>query len=265
MTSIGRLWASALIVVVGWGFDASAARAQHTEAQDTEAQDTEAAHDAETRAMFERGREAYAEGRYQDALELFESAYVRAPFPELLFNIGLLHHRLGHDRAALEAFEEYLESAGEGPDRDEVERRIRVLRIRLTEAEGQAEGQAAAQEQPTEPAREVASPAQPARSQPEIGWPLLAGGAALVLGGVVAVVIGATERAAVEGSSDGALEWTEALDRLAVADGLVVGGAIGLGVGAALGLIAIPFFQTDGDAQVTVSLRGPGLEIGGAF
>ncbi|GAB5543593.1 MAG: hypothetical protein SangKO_033530 [Sandaracinaceae bacterium] len=251
MRSIGRLWASALIVVVGLGFDASAARGQHTEA----------AHDAETRAMFERGREAYAEGRYQDALELFESAYVRAPFPELLFNIGLLHHRLGHDRAALEAFEEYLERAGEGPDRDEVERRIRVLRIRLTEADAQAQ----AQEQATEPAREVASPAQPARSQPEIGWPLLAGGAALVLGGVVAVVIGATERAAVEGSSDGALEWTEALDRLAVADGLVVGGAIGLGVGAALGLVAIPFFQTDGDAQVTVSLRGPGLEIGGAF
>ena len=178
MTSIGRLWASALIVVVGLGFDASAARGQHTEA----------AHDAETRAMFERGREAYAEGSYQDALELFESAYVRAPFPELLFNIGLLHHRLGHDRAALEAFEEYLERAGEGPDRDEVERRIRVLRIRLTEADAQAAAQAAAQEQTTEPAREVASAAQPARSQPEIGWPLLAGGAALVLGGVVAVV-----------------------------------------------------------------------------
>ena len=53
--------------------------------------------------------------------------------------------RLSHYLRALEAFEEYLERAGESPDRDEVERRIRVLRIRLTEADAQAEAQAEAQ------------------------------------------------------------------------------------------------------------------------
>lgn len=225
------------------------------------AQDRSGLEDGETRRLFEAGRQAYAEERYEEALELFERAYVRAPLPELLFNVGLLHQRLGHDRAALEAFQEYLQLAEEGAERGEVERRIRVLQLRLSESQAPpAEAEAA---EPTAPEpTDVATPAVPARAQPEIAWPLLAGGAALVVGGAVAVGFGASERAAVEGSSGGALQWTEAVDRLAVADALVVAGAIGLGVGAALGLAAIPFFQGE---SVTVSLRGPGLEIGGAF
>ena len=259
MLASGRVVVSALLLLACVAVIATPARAQSPSGP---------ADDTAARALFEEGRAAYAEGRYEEALELFERVYVRSPFPELLFNVGLLHQRLGHDRAALGAFEEYLEMTEEGADRGEVERRIRMLRIRLREAEGLGEETPRAVDEEADPEADqevVVSPTNPPAgdAQPQVAaWALLGSGAALLIGGAVALVFGALERAAVEGSTDGELGWTEALDRLAISDGLVVGGAIGIGVGAALGLVAIPFFQTEG---VTVSLRGPGLQIGGAF
>lgn len=94
--------------------------------------------DDEARRRFESGARAYAEGRYEPALEDFREAYRLSSRPELLNNIGETAERLHLDREALEAYERYLEAmhaAGHDvTNRTRVANRIRALRERLGEA-----------------------------------------------------------------------------------------------------------------------------------
>lgn len=79
------------------------------------------------RLRFEDGRLAFAEGRNEVALEAFTESYELSGRPELLYNIGLVHDRLRHDREALEAFRGYVEALPGAENRASVEARIRVL------------------------------------------------------------------------------------------------------------------------------------------
>jgi tetratricopeptide (TPR) repeat protein len=85
----------------------------------------------EARARFVAGRIAFGEGRYEDALADFTRAYELSGKPELLYNIGHTADRLRHDEEALEAFERFLELMPEHEARDEVERRVAVLRVEV--------------------------------------------------------------------------------------------------------------------------------------
>lgn len=88
--------------------------------------------DEEARLLFQAGRQAYDQGRFEDALQRFEQAYELSRRPALLYNIGQAADRLRHDAQALEAFEHYLEATGEdAPHRRAVTARIEVLRRQL--------------------------------------------------------------------------------------------------------------------------------------
>src|SRR4051812_36351369 len=87
--------------------------------------------DQEARALFEAGKVAYTEGHYEDALGYFERSYRLSQRPGLQYNLGLAYDRLRRDREALTAFEAYLER-GPDPEREqEVQNRVRALRISL--------------------------------------------------------------------------------------------------------------------------------------
>ncbi len=85
-------------------------------------------HDAQAHALFDEGRAAFAQGRFEDALRLFRQAYRLSSRPELLYNIGSAADRLRRDREALQAFQAYLDRAPpDAASRAEVQRRIEVL------------------------------------------------------------------------------------------------------------------------------------------
>lgn len=91
--------------------------------------------DAEARNLFEAGRLAMNDGRFEDALGYFERAYELSGRPELLYNVAAMAERLGDDVRTVEALEDYLEGVPDAQDRRAVERRIELLRQRVHEAE----------------------------------------------------------------------------------------------------------------------------------
>jgi Tetratricopeptide repeat len=58
-----------------------------------------------------QAREAFAEGRYQDALELFAKVYAEKLHPNYLRNIGRCYQNLGNPDKAISSFREYLRRA----------------------------------------------------------------------------------------------------------------------------------------------------------
>lgn len=97
-------------------------------ASTTHGQDAAAAHDDEGRQLFEAGRMAFADARYEDALERFEEAYRMSGRPALLYNIGQCLDRLRRDAEAADTFERYLAAEPTAANRHEVEQRIQILR-----------------------------------------------------------------------------------------------------------------------------------------
>jgi len=99
--------------------------------QRTHAQDAPTSHDDEARALFEAGRVAYSDGRFEAALGHFRNSYELSGRPRLLYNIGSAADKLRRDQQALEAFEAYLAQVPDADNRNEVAARIEVLRAQL--------------------------------------------------------------------------------------------------------------------------------------
>ncbi len=100
------------------------ARAQGPAASGTSAPQ---ASDLEAHRLFEQGRDAFAEGEFEQALESFRHAYGLSHRPALLFNIGAAADCLRRTDEALDAFERYLRQVPDAPNRHEVEARVRIL------------------------------------------------------------------------------------------------------------------------------------------
>lgn len=113
-------------------------------------------HDAEARGLFEAGRVAFDDGRYDDALGHFEQAHALSGRPTLLFNIGMAQERLRLDDEALASYRRYLAERPDADNREFVERRIAVLEGAHRRAPSPAEVAAAA-----EPDREPAPASEP--------------------------------------------------------------------------------------------------------
>ncbi len=129
------------------------------------------AEEAEARALFERGRDAYEAGRFEEAVRDFEAALERVRDVRvrvlMLLNIARGYDRLGHRERALDYYEQYVRLMPEGPHGSDVRARIRALRRRLGR----------------DPLGEA-----PERSKASwVPWAVAAG--AVVLGGVVALAI----------------------------------------------------------------------------
>jgi len=180
-------------------------------------------HDAEAREAFESGRRAFAEGRFEDALELFRHSYDLSGRVELLYDIGTSHDRLRHDREALEAFEQYLGRVPlDSPHRAEVRRRVEVLRASLQRESAQPPT-------PEETARAddvAAAPAPPSGAPPRdqgedeggsvLGawwfWTIVG---VVVAGGVLATVLVVQSEDETEPALGGTNGWTVSTLRFA--------------------------------------------------
>lgn len=91
----------------------------------TSAQDT--ADDAAARKQFVRGRAAFEESNYEQALMHFRNAYRLSHRGQLQYNIGITATRLQHDDEALLAFQSYLEEVEHPPREQEVRQRVAAL------------------------------------------------------------------------------------------------------------------------------------------
>ncbi len=167
-----RAWlATALagcLLLAGWparaqqGSEAAQRRAASGGAGDagTRAEAVDPEREARARLLFDEGRRAFYEGRFEEALALFRRAHELSGRDALLYNIGQSLDRMRRDEEAVAVFEEYLRKVPEAPNRGEVEARLQVLRAALQQqAEEQAPPEVDEGERDrTEPAREQAEP-----------------------------------------------------------------------------------------------------------
>lgn len=93
--------------------------------------------DSLARAMdaFARGSENYNKAEYQAALSDFREAATLYASPDFQYNIALCYEKLDKPEEAIGAFETYLKTKKDIPDRANVEDRIRRLRTMLETGE----------------------------------------------------------------------------------------------------------------------------------
>jgi hypothetical protein len=83
------------------------------------------------RELFEQGRDAYANGQFAEARDLFQHSYDLSGRPGLLYNIAQASERMRDDQHALDVYRAYLEAVPDAPERDFVEARIVFLQERV--------------------------------------------------------------------------------------------------------------------------------------
>jgi tetratricopeptide (TPR) repeat protein len=82
---------------------------------------------AEARARYREGAQAYAEGRYKDAIDLFLDADRIRPSAALSFNIARAYEKLRDASGALRWYRDYLRRAESPADGEQVQLRIASL------------------------------------------------------------------------------------------------------------------------------------------
>lgn len=142
------------LAITGTAVATPAAHAQQAAAQDSPS----SSRDAEARALFEAGRVAFGDGRFEDALSYFQRSHELSGRPELLYNIATTADRLRREREAVEAFEGYLAAVPDAPNRREVEGRLRVLREEIAREETETAERAAREAAERDAAASVPAP-----------------------------------------------------------------------------------------------------------
>jgi hypothetical protein len=82
---------------------------------------------AEGKARYERGAEAYAAGRFKDAIDLFLQADALAPSAALSFNIARAYEKISDDAASLQWYRDFRRRAPDAKNGPEVDERISAL------------------------------------------------------------------------------------------------------------------------------------------
>ena len=86
---------------------------------------------AEGKARYERGAEAYAAGRFKDAIDLFLQADALAPSAALSFNIARAYEKISDDAASLQWYRDFRRRAPDAKNAAEVDERIHALEASL--------------------------------------------------------------------------------------------------------------------------------------
>jgi tetratricopeptide (TPR) repeat protein len=83
-----------------------------------------------------RGNDLFTHDRYAPALAEFQAAFAAFPSPKLQFNLGQCERALGHDDAAIDHFQRFLDEAKDVPPalRAEAERYLAETRAHAAEA-----------------------------------------------------------------------------------------------------------------------------------
>ena len=87
------------------------------------------------REYFERGRAAFEEADYENALAYFRHAYELSGRAELQYNVGVAADRLQREEEALEAFRRYLAETDNPTREAEVRQRIDALERTIAQRE----------------------------------------------------------------------------------------------------------------------------------
>jgi tetratricopeptide (TPR) repeat protein len=122
-----------------------------------------------------RAREAYAVGRYQEALDLFGKLYAETLHPNYLRNIGRCYQNLGDPDRAVISFRDYLRksktlSADERIEIDGYIKEMEDLKAKRESAKA-AEAANASDKPPVAPAAATVVPAASAPASPSSGTP----------------------------------------------------------------------------------------------
>src|SRR5262245_19007672 len=100
---------------------------------------TASADDPATRAArrhFERGEKLFALGKFDEALEEYQSAFDAKPLPGFLYNIGQCYRNLNDLDQAIFSFKKYLKLDPEATNREAVEQLITELEDKKAKGDG---------------------------------------------------------------------------------------------------------------------------------
>jgi len=98
------------------------------------------ADDPATRAArrhFERGEKLFALGKFDEALEEYQTAFDAKPLPGFLYNIGQCYRNLGDYDQAIFSFKKYLKLEPEADNKDAVQQLISDLEDKKARGDGE--------------------------------------------------------------------------------------------------------------------------------
>jgi tetratricopeptide (TPR) repeat protein len=242
------------------------------------------AQDDETTAAKEaygEGKQLYAEGKYEEAIDKFTVTYNLTTEPNLLFNLAACAERMGDADRAIAYYEVYLEEVPDAEDAGEVRKRVERLRSGGTQTPAEAlkpEKQAPPKEaQKKTPAPKQGTPQKTVSAEEFYKtetekdkempvWPPLTiglGGMVLV-GGVITAVLAHKEYKALEGSCKLTSGCTDS--DISKARGLAIGADVQFGVGVCMaaagviGLVLLKKKSTEDKSAVTIVPGGMMVE-----
>jgi tetratricopeptide (TPR) repeat protein len=89
------------------------------------------------RRHFERGEKLFALGKFDEALEEYQTAFDDKPLPGFLYNIGQCYRNLGDLDQAIFSFKKYLKLDPEADNKEAVQRLIEDLEDQKARGEGE--------------------------------------------------------------------------------------------------------------------------------
>jgi tetratricopeptide (TPR) repeat protein len=81
----------------------------------------------EAKRLYAEGASLFKQGKFREAADRFQAAYNLDPSPILLYNLARAAEEMGDAHQAIDHYKAYLARYPQAEDRDEVQRRIRVL------------------------------------------------------------------------------------------------------------------------------------------
>jgi tetratricopeptide (TPR) repeat protein len=201
----------------------------------------------EGREVFELGRRAYEDRRYDDAIRYFERALALSGRGELHYNIASAYERAGRRDDAIAAFERFVAAAPGSERRREAEERLRVLR-EGTESE-------------TPEHVEIAEPEGGSVAGPIV---VLGLGVAAAATGAVLLGLAAGAKSTVEDAPRDT-PWVDVEGDASNAETFSLVGAIALGVGAAAMVAGIVWLVAGSGSDDESSVAVTPFGFGGSF
>ncbi|MBK8240424.1 MAG: tetratricopeptide repeat protein [Deltaproteobacteria bacterium] len=195
--------------------------------------------DGDPDALSSAAVEAFRGRQYDEAIALFERAYALDAQPNYLFNIGRVYEEKGDLANAVKYYQRFVQQPGVDLEaREAAVARLKVLKPALEEIERDqrpATEPGPATDDPTPPTTPADAPGKSRKQKLRLaGYSLLGtGGGVLVIGAVFGgLAIGKSNDAKDAAFVDEKLTARhEAKGRAAVADGLIISGAVVAGVG----------------------------------
>jgi len=194
--------------------------------------------DARARLHFQAGEDLFRHGEYEGALREFTLSYETSGRPQLLYNIGSCHERLGHYGEAADNFDRYLAEATDPTEPTALAERSRRLRARAVGATTAAPPNEPDVVNSSDPDPEATVPTTPRAARASGGihpaaWVVLGVGAAGLVTFAVLGGLALAEDSALASECGTACSPS----RAANLETLGVGADVALGVG--LGLVAV--------------------------